>query len=166
MSLLLPGHLVDEYDDGIVHDITVAQRFNALLKELDEQLCCFWVKEGATSFTNPGRWHVGRVHPHNVELNTYWCIQNDDGSYCVPSDVHLEALKRIDTFTGQRTYSQIENARTTKQLARSKAFEEKRREFRESLEDRISFLYDPKVLITGPMKDKLNLIPPAPRSAA
>jgi hypothetical protein len=160
-ELLLPGHVVDEFTDGIEHDIAVAQAFNRLLQEIDPQLKCFWVKEGAKSFANPGRWHIVREHPTNVELNAYWVCTNPDGSYCVPNDTHLEALKRIDTHTGQRTYGDIQQARTSKALAREKAFEEKRREFREKLAERASHLFDARISVPGA---KLHLLPPAPVS--
>lgn len=166
IPLILPGHVVDEYEGGIEHDIAVAQSFNKLLRALDPQLRLFWVKPDATSFTDPGRWHIARVHEHNPELNTYFVIHDGTPAkgYAAPSDKDIEALKAIDVSTGQRTYSQIEGARTAKQKAREKAFEEKRRQFRETLTERISHLYDPKVSITGAMKDKIDLLPSAPPS--
>jgi hypothetical protein len=159
-ALLLPGHVVDEFTDGIEHDIAVAQAFNKLLHEIDPQLKCFWVKEGAKSFGNPGRWHIVRQHPHNDELNTYWCVSKPDGSYCVPDDSHLRALKAMDTHTGAHTYDTVQQARTSKALAKEKAFEEKRREFREKLAERASHLFDARISVSK----SISLLPPAPES--
>lgn len=158
IPLILPGHVVDEYEGGAERDIGIAQAFNRVLKELDPQLRLFWVKPGATSFEDPGRWHVARVHEHNPELNTYFVINDGtpERGYAAPSDSDIEALKAIDVSTGQRTYGQIEAARTAKQKARDKAFEERRREFREKLSERLSHLYDPKVAISGDMKDRFD----------
>ncbi len=155
MDLLLPGHRVDEMTDGIEHDVAVAQRFGELLRALDDRLRLFWVKPDATSFSDPGRWHIAWVHPHNPELNTYFVVKGENGEYAPPTDSDIEALQRIDTYSGRRSYQQIANARTRKQEAKDKAFEEKRREFRETLTDRLAHLYDPRVAITGAMKDKL-----------
>jgi hypothetical protein len=143
MSFLLPGHYADEFDPN--PDIAVARAFDRLLKALDDKLFCFWVKADAVNFENPGRWHVGRLHS-NPELNTYWVIQNADGSYCEPQERHLLELKRMDTHS-RNVLADVEQARSTRQLAKRKEFEETRREFREKLAERLDSLYDAHVSV-------------------
>lgn len=139
LDMLLPGHSVDEM---AIADIGVAMKFEETLRAIDDRLRCFWVKPDATSFDNPGRWHIGFLHG-NPELNQYWVIQNDDGSYCEPQDRHLARLQAADTSRFD-VYARITQNRAEAAKARQKAFEEKRREFREKALERLDFIHGPR----------------------
>lgn len=162
MDFLLPGHAVDEFDPA--PDITVAKAFDDLLQTLDKRLRCIWVRENATSFANPGRWHIARFHS-NPELSAYWLIQNEDGSYCEPQMRHFERLQAMDTWTGRRTYQDFVDARSAKKRKQAQAFEEKRREFREKLDERLRHIQNARISVPAlpkPMvieRDKTLVLP-------
>jgi hypothetical protein len=143
MDLLIPGHAAEEFD--ATHDIAVARAFDEMLKTLDPRLRCFWVKADSVNFENPGRWHVGFFHS-NPELRTYFVVQDPDGSYCEPSERHFEELKRRDSWT-RNAYSDIERARAQRKGRAVRAFEEKRREFREKLLDRLGHIHDSRISV-------------------
>lgn len=150
--ILLPGHASDEYEMGAARDIHVAKEFRALLKSLDDWLDLIWVKEGATNFEHPGRWHIVRWHPGgNPELNVYWVVQTPDGAYCIPNQTHLDALMKMDTRT-RDVYRGIQEGRSRKKEERRKAFEAKREEFRETLLERLSHVFDTRIAVTPAMK--------------
>lgn len=143
MDLLLPDHAVDEFDPK--PDIEVARAFDRLLQSLDDKLRCFWVKPDAKSFENPGRWHIARLHS-NPELNAYWVVQNEDGSYCEPQQRHLDRLKAMDSHT-RNVLEDIHKLRRTRDIERHKAFMERRREFREKLEERLDHIYNARISV-------------------
>lgn len=145
--LLLPGHVSDEYEMGVLADIDLAMGFRQLLKQLDEHLDLIWVKEGAVNFPKPGRWYIVRKHPGgNDELNAYWVIEDRDGNYCVPGDEHIERLRQMDSHT-RDVYEDIRQRRTWQQAAKRKAFDEKRAEFVEKLEERAKHMHGVQIAV-------------------
>lgn len=153
-TIFLPGHHVDEATDGAFADLAVAQAFNKLLKAIDPCLKLAWVPENAASFENPGRWHIVRENPHNPEFNTYWVVQTPDGRYCEPQEMHLERLKAMDTFAGKRMDLEIANARSERKKRAAQRMEDARREFRETLAERLDHIYDARIAISPAMKDR------------
>lgn len=162
MDFLLPGHAVDEFDPA--PDIAVAKAFDDLLQTLDSRLRCIWVKPDAESFPVGGRWYIARFHS-NPELSAYWVIQGDNGEYCEPQMRHFERLQAMDTWTGRRTYQDFVDARSAKKKAQAKQFEEKRREFREKLDERLRHINDARISVPSlpkPMlieRDKTLVLP-------
>jgi hypothetical protein len=135
MSLLVAGHAPDEMDVDFARVAEIGRAFDQMLQTLDPQLRLVWVKEGAQNFEDPGRWHIVRFH-NNPELSAYWVIQNEDGSYCEPQMRHFERLQQMDTHT-RDVMESIRQRRKAKDAARRKHFDEKRRMFRELLEERL-----------------------------
>jgi hypothetical protein len=144
-TLILPDHAADEHQRAVEHDVAIAHAFGRLLRELDPQLTLFWVKSDSTSFENPGRWHIGRLHS-NPELNTYWVIQNEDGSYCEPQERHLERLRAMDSHS-RNVMEDMRRRRKLRHQAARQRFDERRAMFRELLEERLAHIYGSSIRV-------------------
>ena len=146
-DLILPGHQADEFDVGVA-ELDVALSFRKLLKALDDKLGIFWAKPGGplAADDGTGRWYIYRQHP-NPELTNYWVVEDEHGNYSPPQERHIDRLRQMDTWSGQRTYSDFELARSAKKRARQKAQNELRRELREKLEERLAHINDARVSV-------------------
>lgn len=155
-TLILPDHAADEYVDGLDYDIWVAKAFNDMLRQLDPHLRCFFARPNSTSFEHPGRWHIARLHPSgNDELNQYFVVQTPEGEYTTPQQYHFDRLVERDVGRdAKRAYEKMQNARNERQAKRLKNFEDKRREFRELLEERLAHVYGTRIAVTGGMKER------------
>lgn len=142
-DLQIAGHDQDEMD--FAKSAEVARSFDHMLQALDPNLRLVWVKHDAKNFSDPGRWHIVRFHP-NPELVAYWVVQNPDGSYCEPTERHLERLRQMDSHT-RDVMEDIRQRRKAKAAARRKLVDERRREFREKLTERLEHIASSKISV-------------------
>jgi hypothetical protein len=143
----------EEYDIHAARGIGYAVGARKLLKEIDSRLDVIWAKEGSTSLQG-GRWYI--VRNNDDAPPTYWCVQNPDGSYADIGPEHVERMKAIDAAAHPGLYKRFRDAETKRRLANKKTSEDKHREFREKLEERIASMMDASIFVTPQMKARAD----------
>ena len=152
-SLVIPGMAADEIDYDAAQDMAVAAMFRLMLKDYDNQLDLVFARPGA-EFLKGGYWHIVRRNPEPYPAS-FWEISEPDGSYCAPREEHFRRLQEMDAATNPTFYEDYRKRRAAAVAAGEKLEEEKHREFREKLLDRMNHLYRPQVHISGAMKDAI-----------
>lgn len=156
LGLYLPEEVQEEIEavrrSGSHYD--VAERFRVRLKQIDARLDLIWVKRGATSFPVPGRWYIVR-RTNDGAAAAFWVVQDDRGRYCDPTDQHLERLQAMDSHAHPDVWRRMQRTRRAEDAGRKKATEEKRREFRETLLERLDFNNRVQIPVTGADKAKI-----------
>jgi hypothetical protein len=130
--------------------------FDGLLKQIDPRLQLRWIKAGARSFPEDcwARWLIVRLNEGTYP--TYWVVQNPDGSYSEPDERHLEALRSLDEASHPGVYQRYRKRLAAEAADRQYRKTEKRREFRETLLDRLNHVFDVRVAVTAAHKEKLS----------
>jgi len=160
-ELILPENVTDATEQyRAEQDVALAVAFERELKKYDPRLSLIWVKENSTVFPRSPRWCIVRRNEKTVD--SYWLIETEDDEYSEPTPKHFERLISIDTWGPNHAFrDNLKKDRERKEAAALYRKEEKRREFREKLNERLGHVYDTQVSVPNPeareaRKDRLS----------
>ena len=142
-----------EYEAGRIADR--CRWFVRELKSRDPRLGLIYIKSGSTTFPKSPRWAI--VRDNELINPSYWMIEDEHGEFCEPQQRHLDRLDEMDA--SKKTVGpgeELARAREAKQREKLGRKNEKRREFREKLLDRLNHLYDARVSVPRDIKEKVD----------
>lgn len=169
-ELLISQQTSDELDFEAAKDFAAVALVREWLKEIDERLDVMWVRPGAQSLDG-GFWYF--VRRNEGMAASYWKIyETRDGRevYCEPQERHVLGLMQLDASKHPDAYRRYRKRQDEARKAREATAEERHREFRELLEERVRSLYEPSIFIPERIKEQLTpkaQVPaPMPKDAA
>lgn len=145
----IPEDFQNELMLEAAYEVSGAILFRQMLKEYDEDLELYRVKEQSTHpDLTPGYWFIFRKPNYNVgRAPGLWRINEPDGSYCEPRLEHFERLKEKDAWARPGLYQAYRARQDERARQGEKRNEELHREFREKLDERVRAL-NPSLLVT------------------
>lgn len=154
-GLLVPENVLDATEEYLTPqqaaiDTAESKWFHDALKARDSRLSLIFVKPGSVVFPYSPMWYIVRRNDNAPQ--SFWAIHDGEYGYCRPTQRHLDAFFSTDAAARPDLRDQIVKQRHRELEAKEKARQEKHREFREKLTERLAHEFDASVPVTGKMK--------------
>lgn len=153
-EFLISQQTGEEFEFDAAREIAEVHLFREWLHELDVRLDILYAKPGA-KLLDGGYWYIYRRN--EAAVPTYWKVSDADGRPCVPDRRHIEMLERIDGSRHPRIYQEYRQRQDRARRAKEETAEDRHREFREKLDEKLKHIYeaDARIFLPGYVKDKL-----------
>lgn len=158
LGIWIPGETpTDEFDDAVelASELAYLGEFRSYLKDIDRNLDLIRVKNGASSFPEGawGKFVMVRYNPSGERtIAGMWIVQNADGSYCLPDERHLQALRSRDMAARPTVWHDHQKAIAREQEMKSRRKESAREDFRSAFRERLDHHLDRRISVSVDVK--------------
>ena len=141
-------------EEGAAH----AEEFARALHDYNPRAELRFIKRGADWAPEDwrGRWAVVVKNGGGVPPSVF-IVQTPAGEYSDPLPEHLGALMAKDAERNSRAWREQRSQHEKRERDRRIRGEEKHREFRETLLDRVNHLHDARIAVTEAMKERVTV---------
>lgn len=158
LGIYLPGETpTEEFTDAVelATELAYLGEFRSYLKDIDPQLDLIRVKNGAASFPEDawGKFVMIRRNPLGERtIAGMWIVQNEDGSYCLPDERHLTALRARDMAARPTVWHDHQKALAREKEQKRRRKESAREDFRSAFRDRLDHHLDRRISVSVDLK--------------
>lgn len=161
-QLVLPENVLDATGSYVdpeqaAQDTLVMLEWNRLIKDLDPRLSFHFVPPQdptkPTMWPKDQRWYL--VRRNELVADSFWVVEDEQGEYCTFSRKHYDKFREMDTHRSPHVWREFRKREEARLAAVEKRTQEKRREFREKLLERLEFNDTTTIAVTPEMKERL-----------